>query len=250
HLAHKRRRHPLRVARRGPVGEGRGGPGQRLQLRAKHRERLAVEPRADVSDVPESRPGTAAHGFAEHQSAKHGPGALRPGPPADEELAALLQLHLAPGLRPPARLVPRVGVLDDEPFPALAAGTLEQRAAVAGAVDALAQPLVGPGVQQRLEPGPPQRERQRAQVLGADAQQVEDDERGGHARRLRVDVARAGEMHPALEAGERRRLAPRVARPDLSVEYRRGIGSAVDWTGTISFSRDVAHITDSLSATA
>src|SRR5690606_16282323 len=156
-----------RVARRGAFRERRRRARERCQLRAQHRQRRAVEAGTDVADVPQAGRAAPSDGLAEHERAQDGPGALRPGPPADEVLAALLQLHLAPGLRPTARLVPRIGVLDDEALPVLAPGPLVQGAPVAGAVDALAQPLVRSGVQQRLEARAAQRERQRTQVFGA-----------------------------------------------------------------------------------
>ena len=144
------------------------------------------------------------------------PRVSRLGPAADDELLLLVELQLPPRRAAAARLVRRLPVLDDEPFPSFLQRARVQRAAVA--LDLLADAdrarLRLRSAEQSFEAHAALDERQAAQIVLPLAQQIERDEGD---RLLAVDRAR----RLSRRSGESCPGAAGIPRADLSHRARR-----------------------------
>ncbi len=151
------------------------------------------------------------------------PRVSRLGPAADDELLLLVELQLPPRRAAAARLVRRLPVLDDEPFPSFLQRPRVQRAAVA--LDLLAQAnrvrLRLRSAEQSFEPHAALDERQAAQIVLPLAQQIERDEGDRLLAVDALDVFRVAQVNPALEPLESHGLTLRIERDDLAVDDER-----------------------------
>ena len=147
----------------------------------------------------------------------------RLGPAADDEFLLVDDFQLAPVGRALARLVERVGVLRDQPFPSALQRFLIERAAVAAHLLAQAEHRRSGFREEVFERGAPLVQRPPAVIDLPVAKKVERNERyrraGGAGRA--GSAGRVVEVNPALEILKAGRLAFRVERDDLAVEDER-----------------------------